>query len=401
MNADYFRIAAGNITKKGMRSWLTMLGIFVGIAAVVSLISLGQGMEDAIKDQFAQMGTDIVMVMPGSGLESYGQGKLSEHDEDIVNKARGVEQNAPMISKISKVEYDKQIVYTFVSGFPVDDRYEVIENMQSFKIKEGRKFTSSDKYKAGVGILFTTGDVFDNKKLKTGDKIMIDDIEFRISSVYESFGNEQDDSSLFIPLETAEEIYNTKEYDVFVVKVKGGFTPDAVAEDIRELMRDDRNQKEGEEDFNVQTAEQMIESFGSILSAVQAVVVGIAMISLMVGGIGIMNAMYTSVIERTQEIGVMKAIGAKNKDIMMMFLIESGMLGLVGGLIGVLIGLSMSLSVEYYAVHFLNQSFLKANTSPYLIGGALLFSFVVGCISGVLPALQASKLRPVEALRYE
>jgi len=397
---DSFKLAIRGITKKGIRSWLTMFGIFVGIAAVVSLISLGQGLQDTIEEQFSMMGTDIIMVMAGSEFgTSFGSVKLNEHDEKVIKGVRGVNVITPMISKLSKVKYQKEVVYTWVSGVPVDERYEIIENMQGFGIREGRKPQPGDKYKALIGIMIAEGDVFE-KKVKLGDKIEIDDVEFKVMGGLSKIGNSQDDSAVWIPLKTAQDLYN-EDYDVIMLNVKTGFSPSEVAEDIKAKMRRDRSQKEGEEDFNVQTSEQLLETYSGILGAVQAVLVGIAFISLMVGGIGIMNTMYTSVLERTNEIGVMKAIGARNKDIMMMFLVESGTLGLVGGAIGVIIGLTMSKSVEYYSAIALNTELLKASTSPLIILGALAFSFFVGAISGLLPAMQASKLRPVESLRYE
>ncbi|MFH1404227.1 MAG: ABC transporter permease [Candidatus Altiarchaeota archaeon] len=402
MIGDYFTLSMRNITKKGVRSWLTMLGIFVGIAAVVSLISLGQGMEDAIMEQFEMMGFDVIMIMPGSQYgTSFGSLKLTDHDEKIVRGVRGVDDVAPLISKLSKVRFKKEVEYTFVSGVPFDDRYRVFESMQGLDLSAGRNPQPSDKYKALIGYLLGEGEFFGDEAIHVGDKVEIEGYEFKVVGILGKIGNDQDDSQFLIPEDTAKEIFNEDGYDVFMAKVKEGSDVEEVAEGIRVKMRKDRDQKEGEEDFNVQTPEQLMESVGGILSAVETVLVGIAMISLMVGGIGIMNTMYTSVLERTNEIGVMKAIGARNKDIMMMFLVESGVLGLVGGGVGVLIGLGMGKTVEYYAAIALHNEMLKASTSPYLILGALAFSFIVGCVSGVMPAMQAAKLKPVEALRYE
>jgi putative ABC transport system permease protein len=401
MKSRYIGLALKGISRKGIRSWLTMLGIFIGIAAVVSLTSLGQGMEDAIDHEFSQMGSDVVMIMPGSGFQSMGSGKISKSDERAIKNVRGVLNAAPFISKIAQVRYGREVAYTFVSGFPVDDRYSIVQSMESFAVESGRDFEEGDRYRALVGIMFSEGKVFDGKMVKAGDRIVIDNTEFRIVGILKRIGNDADDSGVIIPLDAAEEIFNEREYDAVMARVRPGFDPADVAEDIKERIRRNRGQKEGEEDFSVQTSEQLKESIGGIISAVQAVVVGIALISLAVGGIGIMNAMYTSVLERTQEIGVMKALGAKNSDILSLFLVESGIMGAIGGIVGVAIGLGMSKSVEYYAVNTMNISLLKASTAPEIILGALLFSFIVGCISGILPAIKASRLRPVEALRYE
>jgi len=402
MKVEYFSRAVRNITKKGIRSWLTMIGIFIGIAAVVSLISLGQGMEDAIKSQFNSMGTDVIIVLPGAGFQSIGSSKLTKHDEDLIKGVRGVENEAPFNFRLSKITYQKEVSYTIVIGTPTDDRFKVIEGMNTFKTLEGRnRFYPADKYSAAVGYTLAYGDFIKNKNVHINDKIMIDDTEFKVVGIMGKVGNPDDDKNIYIPLETAKDLFRDDGYDQMIVKVQSGFSPSSVAEDIKYRLRKDRNQKEGEEDFNVQTSEQLLESVGGILNTVQAVLVGIALISLFVGGVGIMNTMYTSVIERTSEIGVMKAIGAKNGDILSLFLIESGILGMVGGIIGVIIGLGLSKTVEYIGQTSMGNDLLRANTSPYLIFGALAFSFSVGCISGVLPAMQAAKLKPVEALRYE
>ena len=378
-----------------------MLGIFVGIAAVVSLISLGQGMNDFMEEMFAQMGSDIIMVMPGSGFESFGSLKLAESDEKIIMNVRGVQLTAPFMVKIAKINYRKETAYTFVTCMPVDERYQVLDDMGQIEVVEGRRPDVNDKYKVALGYLFGKGEVFENQKLRVGDKIDIDDQSFKVVGLMGSMGNDQDDRTVYAPVETCQEMFNDKSYDQILVKVKKGSDPAVVAEEIKDKMRKDRGQEIGEEDFNVQTSEQLLDSIGGMLVTIQTVVVGISGISLIVGGIGILNAMYTSVLERTQEIGVMKAIGARNRDIMEIFLVESGMIGIIGGLVGAAMGIMMSKTVEYYSVNVLNQELLKASMSPYLIFGALAFSFIVGCISGVLPAIQASKLKPVDALRYE
>jgi len=174
-----------------------------------------------------------------------------------------------------------------------------------------------------------------------------------------------------------------------------------VAERIEKKMRKERDEEEGEESFAVSTSEQILETFGSILDVVSAILIGIAAISLLVGGIGIMNTMYTSVLERTKEIGTMKAIGARNKDILLIFLFESGLIGLIGGIIGLTIGMGISKAVEYAIVNFYSIALLKITFDPLLIIGVLAFSFIVGSFAGVLPAIQASRLKPVDALRHE
>jgi len=160
-----------------------------------------------------------------------------------------------------------------------------------------------------------------------------------------------------------------------------------------------KEQEEGEEDFTVETSEQAIESFKAILGGVQTALAGIAAISLIVGGIGIMTTMYTAVIERTKEIGLMKAVGARNSSILSLFIVESGLIGTVGGALGIALGIGMAKTGQYIANYF--DVGLKASTNPVLIFGALFFAFAVGTISGLVPARTASKLKPVDALRFK
>ena len=190
-----------------------------------------------------------------------------------------------------------------------------------------------------------------------------------------------------------------EEYDMITAQIRPGFTPEESAEEIRENLRNQRGVEEGEESFEVRTAEDIIRSFNNQLNIIRTVLIGIGAISLLVGGIGIMNTMYTSVTERTREIGVMKAVGATKKQILGLFMIESGIFGMIGGLIGATVGIALS----YIAGALIRQT-VSIPFTPYvsveLIAGSVIFSFVVGVISGTLPARKAAKKEPVEALRF-
>ena len=187
--------------------------------------------------------------------------------------------------------------------------------------------------------------------------------------------------------------------DIIAVKVKDAKQISSVKASVEKLLRKERNVKTGEEDFTVSTPEQALRSLNSALFAVQLFVYIIAGISLAVGGIGIMNTMYTSVLERTKQIGIMKAIGARNSVIFILFFIESGFLGLVGGILGVIFGASLAYGLAFLGSVFLGSDLIRAEISLFLIVGSLVFSFVLGTFFGVLPAYRASRLAPVEALR--
>ena len=191
------------------------------------------------------------------------------------------------------------------------------------------------------------------------------------------------------------------EHDLIVAQVKDKDEIESVSSEIERKLLRDRNEKLGEETFTVETPLQSLSAVTTILGIINLIVISIAAISLFVGGIGIANTMYTSVLERTNEIGIMKAIGAKNKDIFYIFLIESGLLGLIGAVMGVGLGYGVSKGIEYIAVNQLSTDLLQAAAPPYLIIGCLLFGFLIGTVSGTLPAIGASKTNVVDALRYE
>lgn len=401
---SYFSLAFNNLRRRKLRSWLTMIGIFIGIAAVVALISLGQGLQGYINEQFEQLGGDKIIIQsktlgpPGSNTNP--NLILTSKDLEAISQVRGVEKAEGILMKTGPVKFKEQTKIIFIIGGN-EDYLELFGDVDALKIIEGRQLRDEDKSKIVVGNNHVFGDLWD-KKPDVGNTLEIEGQKFKLIGVVKKQGNPFDDNSVWMQKETMKELLNVDdEESQIVAKVAYGFNPEEVAEDIERKLRNSRNEKEDQETFNVQTAGQILETFSSIFSVVQAVLVGIAAISLVVGGIGIMNTMYTSVLERTKEIGTMKAVGAKNSDILFLFLIESGLLGLVGGAIGIAMGVSLGKTAEYIATSALGTPLLQAAFSFYLIFGALMFSFFIGSLSGILPALQAAKLKPAEALRYE
>ena len=386
------------LSHRKLRSWLTIIGIFIGISAVVGLVSLGQGMQEAIAKQFEELGTDKITIVPGTKA-AFTSSKLTKKDLETIKKVKGVEYAAGMIISNALVNFRDEEKTSFITGIPLDENSrEILEDSQSFKILEGRDLRQGDKYKIIVGYDVARGDLF-SKEVHVRDKLKIKGKEFKVVGILEKIGNRMDDSTVVIPLEVAREIFDLKdEYRMIIAKVKNGEKPSKVAEDIKKALRRERGLKEGEEDFAVETTEDLIKSFNTILGIVSIVLIGIAAISLLVGGVGIMNTMYTSVLERTRDIGIMKAIGAKDRDILIIFLFESGFIGLIGGIIGCILGIALALGVTQFA-SVAGYGFLEAKVSLDLILFAIGFSFIAGAISGILPASRASRLQPVEALR--
>jgi len=402
MFREYLKISFRDLWARKKRALLTMIGIFIGITAVVSLVSISQGLEQAINKEFELMGTDSIFIMPGSSFETTftATSPLTNHDVELIKGVNGVDLAGGFVTKIAKIEYKDEIKYTWVIGFPQDESKKIIEDMQQFVISQGRDLKETDKYKVLIGSMIAGGDFFSDE-VKINDRIFINDQKFEVIGSVEPIGNPSDDTQMYIPLETARELFNEPDnFITIMVKTKPGFDASDVAESIKKKMRNDRNLKKGEEDFTVQTSEQLREVAGVVLNLIQVVLIGIASISLLVGGIGIMNTMYSSVLERTKDIGIMKAIGGGNKDILLIFLIESGSLGLIGGLVGCMFGIGLAKLVEIFAAQS-GYEILNASVSIELVAGSLMFSFIVGVLSGLLPAIKAARMRPVEALRYE
>jgi len=406
MIKDYFKFAVGSLFHRKLRSWLTLLGIFIGIAAVVALISLGQGMQHSITDQFKTLGADRVIVYPGGMAGPPGSetslAKLTKDDVDVVKKSKGVKKAAGLFTQTLKVEKDRDFLYSMVFGIPTGKEGELFMMTGRYDAEKGRTIKEGDKFKAVVGPQLTKENGPFKKPLALGGIIKINGYDFTVIGIGKSLGNSISDSQIITTEEALREITsNPNEVSMIHAIASDGFKPDAVAENIKKDLRKSRNLEKGKEDFEVTTAQQLINTVNSILIIVQGIIIGIAAISLLVGGIGIMNTMYTSVLERTREIGVMKAIGAKNSSILLIFLIEAGLLGAVGGVIGAVFGMGLAKMVEIIGTYIWGTALLKANFSFWLIGGAILFAFIIGSVSGTLPAIQASKLKPVDALRYE
>ncbi|MEK6889909.1 MAG: ABC transporter permease [Nanoarchaeota archaeon] len=404
MIKDYFILALRNIKSRGIRSVLTMLGVFIGIAAVVSLISLGQGLQEAITGQFSTLSADRLLIQnSGTGFGPPGStsvSKLTDHDFKIIEGVSGVDRAIKRTLRIGKIEYNKVARFEFIGSLPeeqedIDYMYDTFE----MKLDSGKLISASDSGSVILGNDFLTDNRYD-KDIRVGTVLDIQGKKFRVQGILKKMSSFQFNSAIFMSEKDMKDLFNIKdEIDFIVVQVDDKDNLDRIAKDIAEKLRRDRHLDKGEEDFSVETPVQALGAVNTILNIINIIVVGIAAISLLVGGIGITNTFFTSVLERTKEIGTMKAVGAKNKDILIIFLIESALLGFVGGIIGVILGLGLAFTVAGIANSAFGDTILAVQVSYPLIFSALIFSSVIGIIAGLIPAFQASKLKPVEALR--
>ncbi|MBT3836597.1 ABC transporter permease [Candidatus Woesearchaeota archaeon] len=406
MIKDYLYIPWNEIKRRRLRAWLTLIGVIIGIAAIVSLITLGQGLQNAIQSQFDALGNDKLFVTAKGNVLTAGLSidaiKITEKDKEVVARTSGVKRVAGMIYSTGRIEFNELIRYFFISGLPTDpEERALVGESQSYHLLKGRFLEKGDKFKAVLGYAYTQPTLF-QADIDLGQKILIQDQEFKIVGFLEKIGSPPDDQSILIPLDAYQDVFDSgDELGIIIAQSQLGEDTLKVGENIEKELRKSRDQKEGDEDFSVATPDQFAETFNIILDIVQAVLVGIAGISLLVGGVGIMNTMYTTVLQRTKEIGVMKSLGAENKHILYLFLVEAGFYGLGGGLIGVTIGFGFAKIVEWAFLIAVGPAFLSVEFNVPLIAGTLLFSFLIGVISGIAPAYRASKLNPVDALRYE
>jgi len=394
MLLDYFLMAVNSIRHRKLRSWLTVIGIIIGVAAIISLITVSRSLESTIESQFEQFGANRIIISAKGfqGPGSLAQG-LTTKDVETIEDISGFKYVVPGIFRTAEIKKNKEIGFTLVNGIP-SENFEDFYADSGIEMKEGRNIQDGEKNVATIGGL-AAKEMF-SKELRVGDKIEIGKRNFKIVGIVEEVGNSQDDNQISIPLDDAREIFNEPEkVDAIIAQVKVVSDIPLLQEKIEkelERRRDDTN-------FQVLTATQILEQINQVLGVMQIVLVGIAAISLVVGAIGIMNSMYTSVLERTREIGIMKAIGARNSDVLEIFLIESGLIGLVGGIFGIVLGTIMALVIGQFSK---NAGFLlNINIEPFVLIFGLLFAFIVGVISGMLPAYQGSRLKPVDALRYE
>ena len=401
---NYFSLSLSNLKKRKLRAWLTMLGIFIGIAAVVSLITLGDGLRTAVIGQFGSLSIDTLTIQnaetgfgpPGSTAIE----KLNDRDLDIIEDVSGVETAIPRWIRIVKAEYNDNSIFPYLSNLPEEqEKIDFVYTNTGLEIGRGRLLKEGDRGKILIGNGIAKKSSFD-KEVRVGSEIEIQGKEFEVIGILEPSSSVIFNGVILMMEEDMRDLLDIgDEWDLIVARVRDRDKITNVAEDLEEKLRRDRGLKEGEEDFSIQTPLESLSAVNTILNAINLVVTGIASISLIIGGIGIANTMYTSVLERQKEIGTMKAVGAENKDILFIYLIESGLLGLVGGIIGALLGLGLAFGISAAAAAALGTNLLEVSVSYSLLIGSILFSAIIGMLAGTLPALQASKLNPSEALR--
>ena len=402
MLKDFFNLAVENITHRKVRSWLTILGIVIGIAAVVALVSLGQGLQYTVDQQFVKIGSDKITIQ-AKGSTGFGgstdNNKLVKKDLDTVRRTDGVSMAAERYVNVAKVEFNGKTKYLSIQGVPLDQTRLLMDESGLYDAEFGRTIKQGDTNKILIGPELAKDTTF-GRQISINDKVTINGEKFQVVGIIKTGGNPGVSGGIFMPVDTARILFNDPDtISMITAKTDSGADIDKVVANIEKDLRRERNVKEGKEDFTVQSTKKFIESFLVIFNVITVLLVGLASISLLVGAIGIANTMYTAVLERNSEIGIMKSIGAKNSDILTIFLIESALIGLIGGILGVLIGAGIAKLAEIAIAEFLGPGFFQIFLPWWLLLGAAAFAVLIGTLSGILPARQASRMNPVDALR--
>lgn len=402
MTRNLLNLAVRNVTNRGKRTWLTIIGVFIGIAAVVALVSLGQGLEQTVMSEFEDLGTDNLYIIGGDDLFSgFMSPRLEDRDVQVIERAQGVSEAGGMFYGMGMTtEYQGEEQSQPIIGIPTDQSQEMVMDANTLNIDDGREIRATDANSIMIGS--NVKDSVFERDVGIRSQIIIQGERYRVIGILEPTGDPEYDRGIFTNLEKSREIYEADDDALtqIIAKVQPGLEPEEVQPNVEEELRRDRGLAPGDEDFQVLTAGQALEAFGNILNIVQAVVVGLASISLVVGAVGIMNTMYMSVTERVKEIGVMKSIGATNNQVRNLFLMESTIIGLIGGLMGIILGIIIS-EIAGYGIRSFAEIPFQSYYPPSLLIGTVIFSAIIGALSGYLPAKKAYTLKPVEALRDE
>ncbi len=402
--ADLIKIAWRALLRNKTRALLTMLGIIIGIGSVIAMVSIGQSSSQSINDQISEMGTNMIMVMRKAersggvniGSDSVQTMRASDADA-ILAGSRNVIMASPMVSSAGQIVYGSQNWPGSIQGG--NSSYLAI-NKRS--ILSGANFTELDvKQAAKVCLIGTTvrDNIFPNGENPLGKIIRFGKIPMKIIGVLESKGQNQmgqdQDDIVIAPYTTVQKRMLAISYVhmIFVSAASEEVAYQAVS-DIENILRKEHRIKPGkDDDFQVRTQQQILDIMGSVTGILTLLLTAVAAISLLVGGIGIMNIMYVTVTERTREIGLRMAVGGKNRDILMQFLAESTILSLAGGIIGILLGIGLAFGTS----HALNWPFIVSIGSVAI---SFLVCAVIGIFFGWYPARKAANLDPINALRY-
>jgi len=400
-----FNYAFKNLRHKQLRSWLTILGIVIGIASVVSLLTIGIGFQEEVNRQIGALGGRTIFVSPASagasaafsGGTAPSSGKLYQKDYERLKRIPDIEDIARLIMGRTTVKFKDKEISSTVYGIEPG----VFEKTTAIDIESGRFLLPSDRRVVVIGNTISEDTFGQKNRVSVNSYLEIGGQKFRVIGIMKKsgngFGGGRVDSGIYISFDEARQLFRStfreNELGAMAVLIREGADSDEVTEKMQTELDSSRKVKPDERDYSVVNPKTIQAAINNVLGLVTLFLGAIAGISLVVGGLAIASAMFTSVMERTREIGVLKAVGATQQDILKIFIFEAGMLGGIGGAIGTLLGLAIVYIGSLFGLP------ATVNIGIALFGFA--FAVIVGLAAGYIPAKNASALSPVDAMRYD
>ncbi|MBN2067974.1 MAG: ABC transporter permease [Candidatus Diapherotrites archaeon] len=423
--ANSFKLSLNSIMHRRLRSWLTLLGIIIGVAAVVSIISIGEGAQASVSERLSELGADIITASPGysraggffgafrGGRELAGRPGMESDNEDgpiltkldaaIIRGNPNVEYVTEIVSGMGELVYLAEKANVSIEGVnPIGWR-----ETSYLKLESGRFLGASDATAIVIGNRIAN-DMF-KQPITIGRRVAIEGKSFTVVGILEAsgsgFGGGGSDSTVYMPYTSAWEITDVEKdtFSSIQAKVIQAELVEETTVQITQSLMLSRKVTEQDQDFSITSSQAMQEQIAETTQTLTLFLGAIAAISLLVGAVGVANSMFTSVLEKTKLIGILKALGTKNREILTIFMIESGLFGFVGGILGVILGTLISIAIGSVGIIDMPMMGRGGSTlvSPQLVIVAIAISTIVGIVAGILPARAAAKLKPVEALRYE
>ncbi len=399
MKKELIQYVIESIRARKTRSFLTTLSIFFGVMTLFIFISFGLGLYNYTQGIVTGSSANKIIIQSKGGIfGSAGAFKLGDKDLRAVENSEGVLKATGIYLATASVQQGRTLKYALIIGYDPTEAFFV----QAFnmKLSNGRNLNPKEVGKVVLGASYTKENKIFPKKLTLNDRLNLLGRKVKIAGFYKSVGNPQDDSDIFVTNQYFRELFPNKTSYYEIIATVNTKNINQTIQNVEKNLRRERGEKVGEEDFFVQSFSDLMKTFTSILNVIVLFIVLVALISVVVSSINTSNTMISSVLEKVKEIGTMKAIGAKNSEILSIFLFESGILGFIAGVLGVSFGYLLT-SIGAKILVNLGYGFLQPQYSIYLFGGVVLFATITGAVSGFFPAMKASKTNPVDALREE
>jgi len=393
-----------SLKHRQMRSWLTILGIVIGIASVISLLTLGQSFSEQVNKQLSALGSNTIFITPSAGGGGFGGGTLSPTSGKLFDKDAVRVKRVPEVSEVARlltgratVGFKEKNLTASVSGIEPG----VFEKTTAIKMASGRFLQENDRRVVVIGDRIAYDTFGTRNTVSVNSYLVVKGIKYRVIGILEKsgggFGASNTDTGIYIPFVEARDMFKStlapNEVQAMVLSIREGSDMNDVVDKIKNELDASHKVKPDSRDYSVVDPASIQKAVSSVLGMITVFLGAIAGISLLVGGLAIASSMFTSVIERTHEIGVLKAVGAKNGDILKIFVFEAGAVGGIGGAIGALLGVGVAYAASSFG--------LPVVVNPLLIVFGFSFAVVIGLVSGYIPAKNASSLSPVNALRYD